>query len=148
MIIVQEAPFDSATEVDDFMSGTVLSGGHVFFVGTVRQFDEGMTIAALELEHYPAMTESVLEELVAQAKRKWSLQKVKVIHRFGKLYPGEKIVFVGVSSAHRLAAFEACHFLIDFLKTKAPFWKLEHSAVGSAWVEAKQSDDNASALWD
>lgn len=148
MIVVQEVPFDPAFEVKDFLEDSALSGGHVFFVGTVRQFDDGKTIQALELVHYPAMTEKVLEELVSLARQKWSLQKIKIIHRHGKLHPGDQIVFVAVSSAHRLAAFEASQFLMDFLKTKAPFWKIEHGETGSAWVEAKSSDDAACLLWD
>jgi len=102
----------------------------------------------MTLEHYPGMTEKQLAAIEAQARARWPLEDVLVIHRFGRLEAGERIVLVAAASAHREAAFEACHFLIDWLKTKAPFWKLEHTDQGDVWVEAKESDDRAASRWE
>lgn len=122
-------------------------GAVVTFVGKVRDVNDGAAVTDLTLEHYPGMTETVLEQIVAEARSRWPLNKVTVIHRVGTMTLGEQIVFIGVTSAHRKAAFAACEFLIDFLKTKAPFWKLESSVQGKNWVAAKDADEQAAKLW-
>ena len=123
-------------------------GAVASFVGTVRDLNQGDAVAMLTLEHYPGMTEKALEEIEAEAHRRWPLDATLIIHRHGRLEPGEDIVLVIAASAHREAAFEACHFLIDWLKTKAPFWKLEENDEGASWVAAKDSDDDAARRWD
>jgi molybdopterin synthase catalytic subunit len=122
-------------------------GAVVNFVGKVRDFNDGSAVTDLTLEHYPGMTESVLMQISQQACVRWPLSKVTIIHRVGTLVLGEQIVFIGVTSAHRKAAFAACEFLIDFLKTKAPFWKLEAGDTGLKWVEAHDSDQQAAKMW-
>ncbi len=117
------------------------------FVGTVRDLSDGADVGAMTLEHYPGMTDQALAEIEAEARSRWPLQDILIVHRHGRLEPGDDIVLVIAASAHREAAFEACHFLIDWLKTKAPFWKLEEGHEGTRWVEAKDSDDNAAARW-
>jgi molybdopterin synthase catalytic subunit len=108
----------------------------------------GEGIEAMTLEHYPAMTEKALAEIVAQAKARWQLRRVRVIHRVGRLLPGDRIVFVGVTSSHRGDAFAACEFIMDYLKTRAPFWKKEETAAGARWVDARESDDTAASRWE
>lgn len=122
-------------------------GAVVNFVGKVRDFNDGCAVTDLTLEHYPGMTESVLTQISEQACERWPLNKVTIIHRVGTMALGEQIVFIGVTSAHRKAAFAACEFLIDFLKTKAPFWKLEAGESGRKWVEARDSDQQAAQIW-
>ncbi|MGI2175082.1 molybdopterin synthase catalytic subunit MoaE [Shewanella ulleungensis] len=122
-------------------------GAVVNFIGKVRDFNDGSAVTDLTLEHYPGMTESVLDQICQQARDRWPLNKVTIIHRVGTMALGEQIVFIGVTSAHRKAAFAACEFLIDFLKTKAPFWKLEANDAGSKWVEARDSDEQAAKMW-
>jgi molybdopterin synthase catalytic subunit len=147
MIRVQESPFDVAAELAAVKAGRPGIGGITLFVGSVRDMSEGEDVSAMTLEHYPGMTEQALAEIAAEAERRWPLDGVTIIHRVGRLLPGDDIVLVIAASAHREAAFEACHFLIDWLKTKAPFWKLEESQNGARWVDAKDSDDNAAAKW-
>jgi len=148
MIRVQEADFDIGVELARFASGDGGVGGVACFVGLVRDVSEGKPISAMTLEHYPGMTEKMLAETEAEARRRWPLADCLVIHRYGRLRPGERIVLVATASAHRQAALEACQFLIDWLKTQAPFWKLEESPSGEArWVEAKESDDRATERW-
>ena len=145
MIRVQEAVFDPGAELAEF--GRSLgqdTGGIASFTGLVR---DGGGLIALTLEHYPGMTERQLEKIEAEAQLRWALTGTLVIHRYGRMLPGEPIVLVAAASSHRRAALEACEFLIDWLKTKAPFWKLEETAAGSAWVEAKASDDAAADRW-
>lgn len=146
MIRVQTQDFDVPAEYAAIAADNS-DGAVVTFVGKVRDFNDGRDVTDLTLEHYPGMTESVLEQIEAQARERWPLTHVTIIHRVGTMGLGEQIVFIGVSSAHRKAAFAACEFLIDFLKTKAPFWKLEAGQQGQAWVEAKDSDDQAAAMW-
>ena len=148
MIRVQEQPFDAGAELAALKAGRTDIGGTVMFLGTVRDLSEGAEVRAMTLEHYPGMTEKALEEIEAEALRRWPIDASLVIHRYGRLEPGEDIVLVITASAHREAAFEACHFLIDWLKTKAPFWKLEENPEGASWVAAKDSDDNAAARWE
>ena len=147
MIRVQEEPFDSAAEVRALTHDNTAIGGIVTFVGTVREMSGEQAIDAMTLEHYPGMTEKALADIEAQANERWPLEASLIIHRYGRLTPGEEIVLVATASAHRQAAFDACAFLIDWLKTKAPFWKLETGTQGDAWVEARSEDDDAAARW-
>ncbi|ABO21963.1 molybdopterin synthase catalytic subunit MoaE [Shewanella loihica] len=123
-------------------------GAVVTFVGKVRDFNDGSAVTDLTLEHYPGMTEAVLNQIAVEARERWPLTHVTIIHRVGTMALGEQIVFIGVTSAHRKAAFAACEFLIDFLKTKAPFWKLEAGDQGKNWVEAKDADEQAAKMWE
>ena len=148
MIRVQQTPFDAGAELATLKARNGGSGGTVMFLGTVREMSGGSAISAMTLEHYPGMTEKALEEIEAEAQRRWPLDTSLIIHRYGRLAPGEDIVLVITASAHREAAFEACHFLIDWLKTKAPFWKLEENDQGASWVAAKDSDDEAARRWE
>lgn len=146
MIRVQQVDFDVTTEYQAIAQDNS-DGAIVTFVGKVRDFNDGAEVTDLTLEHYPGMTESILEQIEAEARTRWSLNHVTIIHRIGSMSLGEQIVFIGVSSAHRKEAFAACEFLIDFLKTKAPFWKLETGHQGSHWVDAKDADEQASKMW-
>jgi molybdopterin synthase catalytic subunit len=142
-VSVQEADFDVGAEIAALTTGGVDAGAVASFVGLVR----GGSINSMTLEHYPAMTEKALDEIVAEARRRWELLGVRVIHRVGRLLPGDRIVLVVVTSTHRQAAFAACEFIMDYLKTQAPFWKLEETAAGSHWVDARESDDAALRRW-
>lgn len=146
-IRVQAEDFDVGAEYADFTAGRTAIGGVAMFVGLVRDIAGGAAVSAMTLEHYPGMTERQLEVIEAEARRRWPLDDVLVIHRHGRLEPGDRIVMVATASAHRDAAFESCRFLMDWLKTKAPFWKLEATPEGERWVEAKESDDAAAARW-
>lgn len=148
MIRVQQQPFDAGLELRSLKEGRTEIGGTVMFLGTVRDLSGGQDVRAMTLEHYPGMTEKALQDIEAEAHRRWPLDGSLIIHRYGRLEPGEDIVLVITASAHREAAFEACHFLIDWLKTKAPFWKLEEGEEGASWVAAKDSDDDAARRWD
>ena len=143
-ISIQETDFDVGKETEALSSGDDGAGAVATFVGLVR----GEGIEAMTLEHYPAMTEKALAEIVAQAQARWQLRRVRVIHRVGRLLPGDRIVFVGVSSSHRGDAFAACEFIMDYLKTQAPFWKKEETAAGARWVDARESDDTAASRWE
>jgi molybdopterin synthase catalytic subunit len=146
-ILVQAEPFDAAAETAALTRGRTDIGAVVAFTGLCR--DEGRRLAALELEHYPGMAEAEIGRIAAQAQSRWPLLGLTIVHRFGRIIPGEEIVLVLTASAHRQAAFEAASFLMDYLKTHAPFWKREHlkdGAVG-AWVEAKEADDRAAERW-
>ena len=147
MIRVQEEDFDPGAELAQLTAGNPKIGGLAVFVGLVRDMAGGQEISAMTLEHYPGMTEKMLAKIEAEAKARWPLEASLIIHRYGRMEPGEQIVLVAAASAHREAAFEACHFLIDWLKTKAPFWKQEETAAGPRWVEARTSDDEAAARW-
>jgi len=140
---VQEADFDVGAEIAALSAGDDGAGAVASFVGLVR----GGGIVEMTLEHYPGMTETALAEIVAQARGRWQIRNVRVIHRIGRLLPGEQIVFVGVASSHRHDAFAACEFIMDYLKTQAPFWKKEETAAGSRWVDARESDDAALSRW-
>ncbi len=151
-ISVQTADFDVGEEVAALSAGDDGAGAVASFVGLVRAdkletTKVGTGVTAMTLEHYPGMTEQALAEIVAAARARWSLRGVRVIHRVGRLQPGERIVFVGVASAHRGDAFAACEFVMDFLKTRAPFWKKEETPEGGRWVDARASDDTAAARW-
>ena len=147
MIKVQQEPFDVGAEFAKLKGLRTDIGGTAIFVGSVRDISEGTDISSMTLEHYPGMTEKALSDIEAEARARWPLDDVLIIHRFGTLEIGEDIVLVITCSAHREAAFKACEFLMDWLKTKAPFWKLESGSAGTQWVEAKDSDDAATARW-
>lgn len=149
MIRVQTGDFDAGTEIAAFSAGNGKVGGICLFLGLVRDFmGDGQGVNGMTLEHYPGMTEKELEAIEAEARRRWPLEDALVIHRVGRLEPGDRIVLVATASAHREAAFQSCHFLIDWLKTRAPFWKVEHTAEGDQWVAAKDSDDASAARWE
>ena len=146
-IRVQHEDFDLGAELTALTHGKTGIGGFASVVGLVRDVAGSERIAAMTLEHYPGMTERQLAEIEAEARRRWPLEAVLIIHRVGRLLPGEQIVLVATASAHRQAAFESCQFLIDWLKTKAPFWKLEETPAGERWVDARASDDDAALRW-
>ncbi len=147
MIRVQQEDFDLGQELKALTDGNNAIGGLCSFVGLVRDMAGDENISAMTLEHYPGMTEKALSEIEAEAQSRWPLDGTLIIHRYGRLEPGEQIVLVAAASAHREASFEACHFLIDWLKTKAPFWKLEDTPSGGKWVDARDSDDAAATRW-
>ena len=147
MIRVQREDFDVGAELEALTRGSTAIGGVTSFVGLVRDVAGGERIGAMTLEHYPGMTERQLAEIEAEARRRWPLDGVLIIHRYGRLEPGDRIVLVATASAHREAAFDSCRFLIDWLKTKAPFWKLEETAQGARWVDAQAGDDAAAKRW-
>jgi molybdopterin synthase catalytic subunit len=146
-ISVQQADFDVGAEIAA-LSGDGAAGAVASFVGVVRGGGSGQDVVlAMTLEHYPGMTERALADIVALAHQRWSLASVRVIHRIGRLLPGERIVFVGVAGRHRGEAFAACEFIMDYLKTQAPFWKKEETAQGTRWVDARESDAAALKRW-
>jgi molybdopterin synthase catalytic subunit len=147
MIRVQREDFDVGAELDGLTRGKTTIGGVTSFVGLVRDVAGDERITAMTLEHYPGMTERELEAIEDEARRRWPLDAVLIVHRYGRLEPGERIVLVAAASAHREAAFAACHFLVDWLKTKAPFWKLEETPQGARWVDAQASDEAAAKRW-
>lgn len=147
-VSVQTEDFDPGRETDALAEGRRDVGALATFTGLVREANDGSGVSAMSLEHYPGMTEAALAEIVAEAERRWPLLAVRVIHRVGRLEPGSRIVFVGVASAHRGAAFAACEFIMDYLKTRAPFWKKEETPQGGRWVDARESDDHAAARWE
>ena len=144
---VQAEDFDVGRELESLTRGRRDVGGVASFVGLVREANDGHDIRGMTLEHYPGMTEKALEDICAQADARWKLIDTVVIHRVGALAPGDRIVMVGVASAHRGEAFAACEFIMDYLKTRAPFWKREDTPEGSRWVEARASDDKAAERW-
>src|SRR5208282_3749667 len=145
MIRVQREDFDVGREIEALTRGKTSIGGVVSFIGTVRGGGDG--VQSMTLEHYPGMTEQELTLIEAEANRRWNLEASLIVHRYGKLLPGERIVLVVTASSHRADAFAANEFLVDWLKTKAPFWKLEETAQGERWVEAQSSDDQAAKRW-
>ncbi len=147
-IRVQAETFDLGREVDAMRLGRTDIGAIASFVGLARDFSEGSGVQAMTLEHYPGMTEKALASLVDEAQSRWVLHDVTVIHRVGRLMPGDPIVLVVVASSHRGEAFAACEFIMDYLKTRAPFWKKEETLDGERWVEARSSDEVAAARWD
>jgi molybdopterin synthase catalytic subunit len=146
-IRIQETDFDLTTEVKVLRKDDPRVGAVVTFVGTVRDLNDGSQVQGMTLEHYPGMTEKSLEEIIVQARTRWDLYKTLVIHRVGPLLPEDQIVLVAVTSAHRGEAFAACEFIMDYLKTAAPFWKKEETPEGSKWVDARVTDDAAMARW-
>jgi len=146
-IRVQTEDFDLGAEVAALRAGDARVGAVASFIGTVRDLNDGTSISEMELEHYPGMTEKALEEIVAKAKARWDIFDALVIHRVGPLKPLDQIVLVAVTSAHRGEAFAACEFIMDYLKTQAPFWKKEKTPQGERWVDARVADDKALAKW-
>lgn len=144
---VQAGNFDLGAEVARLRAGDARVGAVVSFVGTVRDMNDGAQVSSMELEHYPGMTERALEDIVEQARARWPLAGAIVIHRIGPLAVRDQIVLVAVAASHRGEAFAACEFIIDYLKTDAPFWKKEDTPEGSRWVDARVSDDSAKAKW-
>lgn len=146
-IAVQHDDFDHNALYDGLRADCPAIGAIVTFTGLVRDLNLGDGVCGLFLEHYPGMTEKSLQAIADEACQRWDLQRVQIIHRVGQLLPADQIVYVGVSSAHRGDAFAACEFIMDYLKTRAPFWKRESTAQGDRWVEARQSDQDAAARW-
>ena len=146
-IAVQETPFDAAAEERQVRAGNPRVGAVVTFLGLMRDINEGDEVVAMTLEHYPGMTEKALSAIVDEAESRWDLEGVRVVHRVGELKPEDPIVLVTVASRHRGDAFRACEFIIDWLKTRAPFWKKEQTAKGERWVEARHSDREAEQRW-
>lgn len=144
---VREADFDLNAEMEALRAGSPGAGAVVSFVGVVRNRNQGDAILSLTLEHYPGMTEASIREIIGKARSRWSIEDAVVIHRVGRLAIGEQIVLCLVTSAHRGEAFEACEFIMDWLKTEAPFWKKEETPGGSRWVDARESDERAKARW-
>jgi molybdopterin synthase catalytic subunit len=147
MIRVQAEDFDVGAELESLAKGDHDIGGVASFIGVVRDRGGPEGVSALNLEHYPGMTEKKLAEIEAEANRRWPLSASLIIHRCGRLMPGERIVLVATASPHREAALAACHFLIDWLKTEAPFWKSEETPEGEKWVAARAEDDEATRRW-
>ena len=147
-VSVQREDFDIAAEMARLTATDPDIGAMVSFTGLVRQMTNDGPITAMELEHYPSMTERALEEITAEAEARWPLQGVRVIHRYGRLKPGDRIVLVLTASRHRQAAFEAAEFLMDYLKTRAPFWKKEDHVGDARWVDARDTDDSAATRWE
>ncbi|HWW07135.1 molybdenum cofactor biosynthesis protein MoaE [Collimonas sp.] len=147
-IRVQTEDFDFAAELAQLRLSNPKIGAVVSFLGTVRDLSDGSSVAQMELEHYPGMTEKALTTIVNQAKERWDIFDALVIHRIGPLLPLDQIVLVAVSSAHRGDAFAACEYIIDYLKTEAPFWKKEYTEQGARWVDARSTDDEALAKWE
>jgi molybdopterin synthase catalytic subunit len=144
---VQSEAFDLAREVEALRAGDPRIGAVVTFLGTVRDINDASAVSTLTLEHYPGMTEKALADIVAEAKQRFDIYGARVVHRVGALQPTDATVLVAVTSAHRGEAFAACHFIIDYLKTRAPFWKKELTPAGERWVEAREADDDAAARW-
>lgn len=145
---VQTDDFDLSAEIAALRGADARVGAVVSFVGTVRDMNEGAQVAQMELEHYPGMTEQALDAIVGQARARWPLYGALVVHRVGPLAPQEQIVLVACSAAHRGEAFAACEFIIDYLKTAAPFWKKEQTPEGARWVDARVTDDAALKKWE
>jgi molybdopterin synthase catalytic subunit len=148
MVKIQHEDFDAGAEIARLRLSRPDIGAVAVFIGQVRDVNNGNDIASLTLEHYPGMTEKALEDIVSQAKARWDILDALVIHRVGTLQPTDQIVMVAVAGSHRGAAFAACEFIMDYLKTQAPFWKKERTGDGESWVEARASDDAAKARWD
>ena len=147
-IRIQEKDFDLGAEIAALRKGDPRVGAVVSFLGTVRDMNEGSEVQELILEHYAGMTEKALEEILSQAKSRWDIYQALVIHRIGPLLPEDQIVLVAVTSAHRGEAFAACEFIMDYLKTAAPFWKKESTPEGARWIDARVTDDAAMARWE
>ena len=145
---VQAEDFNLGAELDGLAAGNAAIGGLACFVGLVRDIHAGEAVTAMTLEHYPGMTEKMLTRIEEEANRRWRLDGSLIIHRYGRLTPGDRIVLVATASAHRQDALDACAFLIDWLKTKAPFWKLEETPTGAHWVDARESDQAAVQRWE
>lgn len=146
-ISIQTADFDVSAELAALRAGNAQAGALVSFVGLVRDFNDAVRVENIYLEHYPGMSEKALEKIAAEANRRWQLLGVRIIHRIGELRPNEQIVLVATASSHRGDAFAACEFIMDYLKTSAPFWKREQTAQGAKWLDTRESDVQRSARW-
>lgn len=146
-ITIQSAPFDPAAVEAELRTGNSAVGAVVSFLGLMRDFNAGDQVQAMTLEHYPGMTEKALASIVAEAQTRWELIDLRLVHRVGRLLPTDPIVLVSVASRHRGDAFRACEFIIDYLKTRAPFWKKEEIPGGARWVDAREGDEQAEARW-
>ena len=146
-IRVQREAFDVAAVIQDLRAGNPAVGAIASFIGLVRDLNDGAPVTSMTLEHYPGMTEKALEAIVAEANERWDLIDAAVVHRVGELRPTDAIVLVAVASAHRRDAFQACEFIMDFLKTRAPFWKKEENSQEARWVESRASDERAVERW-
>jgi len=146
-VSIRSEDFDLGTEVAALRRGDAGVGAVAAFIGTVRERNDGAAVKSLELEHYPGMTEAAIEAMIDEAMRRFEIRAARVVHRIGVLAPSAQIVLVAVSAAHRGEAFQACEFLMDYLKTQAPFWKKEAGPGGSRWVDARVADDTALARW-
>ena len=146
-VVIQTQDFNLATEIEALRAGDTRVGAVCSFVGTVRDRNDGLNVSTLELEHYPGMTEKSIEAMIDEALKRFDIYAARVIHRIGVLQPLDQIVMVTVTSAHRASSFQACEFLMDYLKTQAPFWKKEQTPQGARWVDARVSDDAALAKW-
>ena len=146
-VLVQREDFDCGAEIGAIARGNPKVGGIAAFVGLVRDVNEGAAVRSMTLEHYPGMTERAISKIIDDARARWDVMDCTVIHRFGELRPTDRIVLVVVASGHRGDAFAACEFIMDYLKTRAPFWKKEQTAEGTRWVEARASDDTAAERW-
>lgn len=146
-VSVQAADFDVSAEMAALRAGDGRVGAVCVFVGTVRDRNEGSAVSSMELEHYPGMTEKSIDAMIDEAVRRFDIHAARVIHRIGLLQPQDQIVLVAVTSAHRGQSFQACEFLMDYLKTQAPFWKKEETPEGARWVDARVADDAAAARW-
>jgi molybdopterin synthase catalytic subunit len=144
---IQTADFDVGAEIAALRRGNRKIGAVASFIGTVRDVNEGDAVTEMTLEHYPGMTEKAIEEIVGQARARWDIYDALVIHRVGTLRPADQIVLVVVAGSHRGEAFAACEFIMDYLKTRAPFWKKERTGKGQRWVEARETDDRAAERW-
>jgi molybdopterin synthase catalytic subunit len=144
---VQEADFDLGAELTAVRAGDPRVGALASFLGLVRDMNDGASVLEMTLEHYPGMTEKALEEIITEAKGRWDIYHALIIHRIGPLKPCDQIVLVAVTSAHRGEAFAACEFIMDYLKTRAPFWKREATPDAAVWVDARETDDSAAARW-
>ena len=145
---VQEADFDVGVELASLRANDARVGALASFLGLVRDMNDGASVSEMTLEHYPGMTEKALETIVTEARGRWDIYDALVIHRVGPLRPCDQIVLVAVTSAHRGEAFAACEFIMDYLKTRAPFWKKEDTPGGGRWVDARETDDTAAARWE
>ena len=146
-VTVQSGDFDLSREIARLRAGNAQVGAVCSFIGTVRDRSDGVAVSTMELEHYPGMTEKAIEAMIDEAHRRFAIYGARVVHRIGLLQPADQIVLVAVSSAHRGQSFQACEFLMDYLKTQAPFWKKEQTPGGAHWVDARVSDDAAIARW-
>ncbi len=146
-VVVQTADFELGAELAALRAGDANIGAVASFIGTVRDRNDGLGVSSMELEHYPGMTERAIEAMIDQAVKRFDIRGARVIHRIGMLQPQDQIMMVAVTSAHRGQAFQACEFLMDYLKTQAPFWKKEQTPEGARWVDARSSDDAAIARW-
>jgi molybdopterin synthase catalytic subunit len=147
-VTILQADFDVGQLQHSLLQGSAAEGAIATFTGYVRSDQTSGNVRAMELEHYPGMTEKSIHAILQQAAKRWPILCANVVHRVGRLVPGDQIVWVGVASAHRAAAFSACEFIMDYLKADAPLWKKEHNAAGETWVEAKSSDSGRASRWD